>query len=244
MSLELFDSADCKHIVDEVLYGHSVRQLSCHGALCRVVTEGGCVGYAKKEALWDAPPLPPSAFRAAYRADVLKTPDVKAEKLFVLPRFSLITVLGTCGAFYRVRLLDGREGYVHRRHLLPPPDKATADAVCDTALSLLGVPYRFGGRSAVALDCSGLVSLSFGFHGVTLPRDTAKMHSLTEVERSAARRGDLVLFSEHVGLLLTPTRFLHASASVGYVSVASLDAAHPLYDARHAEDGYTVRRVL
>lgn len=142
-----------------------------------------------------------------------------------------------------MRLLDGRYGFVHPAHLSHLREK-TADNVCDTALSLLGVPYRFGGRSAVALDCSGLVSLSFGACGITLARNTRDLSALPTVSPARARRGDLVLFDGHVGLLLTRTAFVHASAAVGFVHVASLNSAHPLYDKVHCPHGYTFRRVL
>ncbi|MBR6530696.1 MAG: C40 family peptidase [Clostridia bacterium] len=242
--LEVYQEPEQKNVVDEVLYGHSVECLSFGSQICEVQTEGLTRGFVKTRALWDVVP-PPDLWRANYRADVLASPDIKSEKLFVLPRFSRVQVLALGEEFLTVRLFSGKIGYVHRAHLsLSVTELPTADAVCDTALSLLGTPYRWGGTSDLALDCSGLVFLAFSFWGVNLPRSTAQMHVLPEVSAQTARRGDLVLFDSHVGLLLTKTTFLHASAFTGFVAVSSLDPTHPLYDTRHAPAGYTIRRVL
>ncbi len=244
MVAELFEERALLHLSDEVLFGDSVFLLEDLGAVLRVRTREGLVGYSRADSFCEGQ-TSPSAFRVAYRADVLKEPNITAPKSFILPRFSRVAVEGREGEFWRVTLPDGTSGYVHLHHLLPPPDKAaTAEEVVSTALSLLGVPYRYGGRSAVALDCSGLVSLSFGFCGITLPRNTGDLHSLPEVEPRLCRRGDLVLFDSHVGIALTRTTFLHASASTGFVAVSSLQKSHPLFDSVHVPHGYTVRRVI
>lgn len=245
MVLEIFSDEERTHLSDEVLYGHSVGVLERRtDGLFRVVTEQGYVGFCDPSCLWDVD-AEKGAYRVHYRTDALASAEITATKVMTLPRFAHVSVEADCGAFYRVRLFDGREGYVHRAHLLPPKTgEATPDEVCDTALSLLGVPYRYGGRSAVALDCSGLVSLAFGFCGVVLPRDTADLTALPEVPAETERRGDLVLFDGHVGILLTRTRFVHASASFGFVAISSLDKRDPLYDSVHAPRGYSIRRVL
>ena len=245
MVLEVFSDEGREHLSDEVLYGHSVEVIERRtDGLVKVVTEQGLVGFCDPSCLWDVGP-DEFAYRVHYRTDVLSSAEIVAPKLMSLPRFARVSVESDRGAFYRVRLFDGREGFVHRAHLLPPKTgAATPDEACDVALSLLGVPYRFGGRSAVALDCSGLVSLAFGFCGVVLPRNTADLAVLPEVPVSMARRGDLVLFDGHVGLLLTPTRFVHASASFGFVAISSLDKSDPLYDSVHAPRGYSIRRVF
>lgn len=47
----------------------------------------------------------------------------------------------------------------------------TPAAVVDTARSLVGAPYKWGGHSPDrGFDCSGLVTYVFARHGVALPR--------------------------------------------------------------------------
>lgn len=244
MAAELFSNRDCLYLTDEVLYGHEVTVLESFGDVLLVKTEEGHEGFASASD-FSACEITDAPWRVAYRTDVLSARDITARKLFVLPRFARVCVLGREGDFFRVRLFDLREGFVHANHLLPPLVlPPSTEEIVSTALSLLGVPYRYGGRSAVALDCSGLVSLAFSFHGVTLPRNTGELHSLPEVEQHLCRRGDLILFDSHVGIALTRTTFLHASASMGFVAVSSLQKSHPLFDSVHVPHGFTVRRVL
>ena len=244
MVAEIYEEKGLLHLSDEVLFGDSVTLLEDLGEVLRVKTREGVVGYTRAEGV-SVGSRDPEAFFVAYRADVLKEPDVTAEKMFILPRFSRVTVVGRSGDFWCVDLSQNERGYVHLHHLVSPPKiEASAESGVSTALSLLGVPYRYGGRSAVALDCSGLVSLAFAFHGIILPRNTAEMRTLPEVEPRRCRRGDLILFDSHVGIALTRTTFLHASASMGFVAVSSLEKSHPLFDSVHVPQGYTVRRVL
>src|SRR5262249_49641227 len=82
-----------------------------------------------------------------------------------------------------------------------PPTRAELEraAVVSAAESLVGVPYRRGGRSRAGVDCSGLVLYSFAQAGLQgLPR------SAEDLERAAApeeladlRPGDLLFF--HLG---------------------------------------------
>lgn len=234
----------CRNLLDEVLYGHSVTLLEACGKLYRVLTAEGVVGYAAAQAFWQQE-ADESLYRVTYRTDVLTAPDVKAPKIRTLRRFSRVQVMGESGNFYRVRLFCGREGFVVRTHLgAADAFCCTADAVCDTALSFLGVPYRWGGRSAEGVDCSGLVSLCYGACGVLLPRDTASLHRLNAPAPTRACRGDLVLFPKHVGILLTAERFVHASAALGFVGISSLNGKDPLFDASHVQGGYRFLRVL
>ena len=71
------------------------------------------------------------------------------------------------------------------------------EVVVRAALSQLGVPYRWGGSTpGVALDCSGLVLVSYRAAGVELPRTTAGQIAVgVEVEPAGELvRGDLLFF--------------------------------------------------
>lgn len=240
--LSLYTEASCRHLADEVLFGEEVAVLYelPRGLVC-VRTENDYFGIAKRQELTDE-----TLFGEAYRivspaADVLPESTFDAPPLYTLPRFSRVRVQEKTRGFYRIALPERQSGFVFCGHAQKHLPRYSPDAVCDTALSFLGTPYRYGGRSSFGVDCSGLLCLAFGAHGVLLPRDTALMRGLCRKENKDARRGDIVLFQGHVGLLLTAERFVHASAAVGCVSIASLDPADPLFDAAHVAGGYSVR---
>jgi len=88
------------------------------------------------------------------------------------------------------------------------------DAVSIAEL-FLGTPYLWGGRGAGGIDCSGLVQIALAATGVAVPRDTDQQRA--HVGRELAdgdtlRRGDLVFFPGHVGLMVDDSRLLHANA--------------------------------
>jgi cell wall-associated NlpC family hydrolase len=108
----------------------------------------------------------------------------------------------------------------------------------------LGVPYRFGGSSPSGVDCSGFICNVFQSVDRVLPRTSGEQaQSGLGVPLAESRPGDLVFFNtsgegvSHVGIMIGPDQFVHASTSVG-VTVSSLN--EPYYRTRMM----FVRRVL
>ncbi|GLY14338.1 hypothetical protein Kisp01_13540 [Kineosporia sp. NBRC 101677] len=83
---------------------------------------------------------------------------------------------------------------------------ARGTSVLAVASRYLGVPYRYGGTTPIAWDCSGAMQYIFNQVGVALPRTAnQQMLAATRISRSEAQPGDLVFFSNggaayHVGL--------------------------------------------
>ena len=100
--------------------------------------------------------------------------------------------------------------------------KASRASVVAVAKRFVGLPYLWGGRSGLALDCSGLTGLVFGIHGVRLPRDADdQSHVGAAVSPAAARSGDLAFY----GPATAPTHVaLYVSAST---LIQAPSAAHP-----------------
>ena len=95
-----------------------------------------------------------------------------------------------------------------------------ADDYLKTAESFIGVPYLWGGTSALGLDCSGFVQQVYRLNGVALPRDADQQAMLgRRVEK--ARAGDLMFFGDqrvtHVALATSATEFIHAPMKGGVV---------------------------
>ncbi|MGP1353042.1 MAG: C40 family peptidase [Parasphingopyxis sp.] len=101
---------------------------------------------------------------------------------------------------------------------------AVDDAV-SVAESLVGAPYRLGGRSIEGIDCSGLVQLAFALAGHALQRDSDLQQATagTELDATASlQRGDLIFFPEHVGMMADTETLLHASGHKGAVCTEAL----------------------
>jgi hypothetical protein len=102
----------------------------------------------------------------------------------------------------------------------------------DTALSYLGVPYRFGGASPrTGFDCSGLVNHVFRqAFGLSLPRTAREIaRNGAAVARGELLPGDLVFFNtrgflnSHVGIYLGDSKFVHAPNARGRVRIDDMD---------------------
>lgn len=118
-----------------------------------------------------------------------------------------------------------------------PETQSTADysPVVDYALSLQGVPYRYGKSSPEeGFDCSGFVKHVYERHGIALPRTTRAMaQTLAPVAKNELHSGDLVFFNidgksfSHVGIYVDNDNFIHApSRRSGKVQVSSLKSRY------------------
>lgn len=108
-----------------------------------------------------------------------------------------------------------------------------ANAVLFRAMSLVGVPYRYGGNTPqTGFDCSGLVGYVFrDVADISLPRTSADIGKLKQPDVSLRnlQSGDLVLFAanrrvSHVGIYVGNGQFVHAPNSGGTVRLDRLDA--------------------
>ena len=136
-----------------------------------------------------------------------------------------VTVTGLDGDY--ARLASG--SFVFAAHLTEI-DTREPDFVA-VAERLLGTPYLWGGRTSLGLDCSGLVQTALAAAGIQAPRDSdmqeAQLGTAVEIkpDLSGLRRGDLVFWKGHVGIMLDPTRLLHATGHTMTVSIEPLAAA-------------------
>ncbi len=126
-----------------------------------------------------------------------------------------------------------------RRGSLPTMRPEVAGSLVGTALSNLGVRYRWGGTSRSGFDCSGFTTYVFRQHGKSLPRTSIEQSRVgASVSRGELKEGDLVFFKtrssrvSHVGIYKGNGKFVHASSGSGRVRVNSLNDRY--YAARYA----------
>lgn len=96
---------------------------------------------------------------------------------------------------------------------------ATGNEIVNTAKSLLGVRYQYGGTTPSGFDCSGYTSYVFKKHGVSLDRTAASQFaSGTSISKSNLQPGDLVFFNNlgrgatHVGIYIGGSNFISAES--------------------------------
>jgi Bacterial dipeptidyl-peptidase Sh3 domain/NlpC/P60 family len=167
----------------------------------------GYVGYVPTSALRDPGP-PPTHRVAALRTLVFPGPSIKLPPLEGLSFGCQLAVRRIEGAL----AVTDSNGFVPARHL-KPIDSNEPDFVV-VAERFLGVPYLWGGKSSLGLDCSGLVQLALTASGVACPRDSDMQERAlgAVVPLTELQRGDLVFWNDHVAIARDATTFIHANA--------------------------------
>jgi cell wall-associated NlpC family hydrolase len=199
------------------------------------------VGWLPTAALTAPGPMPTHRV-AALRTLVFASPDIKLPPVEALPFGAKLTI-----ARFADRMAVTPAGaFVPAVHLKPAGEyEAGFVAVAER---FLGVPYLWGGKTALGLDCSGLVQIALSACGVSCPRDSdmqemalgAPDHAAPEHYRS--KRGDLIFWKGHVAIARDHETLLHAHAF--HMAVAIEPIAEAVARIRASGSAITgVRRV-
>lgn len=262
-------------ISDEGLYGMPLLIIEECGDYYKVRTHYSYEGYVpKSDVIFKAEIGHQMVVNCRY-ADVLNVPKVQGIPFVNLTKGCLIEVTGEITNGYRkVVLLDGREGYIPDKFLMPklfPTDafeaKGTAAdeiawkaylkklldehfdgsekkfraAVTDTALEYMGTQYRWGGKSPLGIDCSGLTSTSYMLNGVLTYRDAKVVEGfpVKEIPRSAMKKGDLLYFAGHIAMYLGNDLYIHSTARTGSngVDINSFNPNNKQYYRKDLDEG-------
>lgn len=169
----------------------------------------GYVGWVR------AADLSPDCASSTHAVAVLRTfafarPDLKSPPLVTLSLTSKVAATESDGKWSKI----AHGGWVYTAHL-----RALSGSASDwvgEAERFLGAPYLWGGKDGFGLDCSGLVQTAMASAGISAPRDAdmqeAAVGTPVTIDLGSLRRGDLVFWKGHVGVMLDASRLLHANA--------------------------------
>jgi cell wall-associated NlpC family hydrolase len=221
--------------INTLLYGESITAHKQKGQVAKItVDHDGYEGFIDAELLAEHRPKTHKVI--VPMTHLYETPDFKNEPF--VPLYMLSPVHATSDkkdGF--VKLGNGK--WIFEEHLGSIDD--THMDFAEMALKFLYTPYAWGGRTAAGIDCSGLVQLCLNAAGLPCPRDTKdqiKVYGENVDPSGKLRRGDLVFFERHVGIMLDSTLIVNATSRHMATVVEELTAVS------HAYNGIiAVRRV-
>lgn len=183
----------------------------------------GYVGYVNGNAL--SPHMVTPTHRVAVPSTFMY-PDANLKSLpaITLTLNAQVRVVAESGAFSQL----SNNRFVFSAHL-KPAGEVERDFVA-VAEMFRHVPYYWGGKSVQGLDCSGLVQLALEACGRPSLRDSDMQEqtlgeTLLVNDLDALKRGDLVFWNGHVGIMTDDRTLLHANGHHMMV------VAEPLKDA-------------
>ncbi|MFK7839114.1 MAG: NlpC/P60 family protein [Bdellovibrionales bacterium] len=232
-SVVMTDTAEMiAEATNELLFGEQVEVIGRDDdewVECRVLHDGytGFVPHGELDTEITAPTHKISNIRGfAYTEADYKSPPVRS-----LSFGSPLSVFMEENGY--ALLMQG--GWVPLEHITPiethEPD------IVKTAEKFIGIPYLWGGRTSIGLDCSALVQLSLAEAGVKSPRDSKdqiesvgdKIEFGDTIAYATLQRGDLVFFDGHVGIMVDDKYIINATARHMCVVVEELDVVSEAY---------------
>ena len=203
--------------------------------------QDGYVGYVPESGLSRGAPQPTHRVQTL-QASIYHSPSLKTPTYGALGFGSLVHVIAETEGYAKIDGTGAEEEWLARPQIRPLLDPEP-DWVA-VAERFLGIPYIWGGRSGQGLDCSGLVQLALQAAGHDCPRDSDMQRAglgRTLGGEEATKRGDLIFWRGHVGIVSGPNQLLHANAHHMRVATEPLDAA--LERIGKAEFGQVTRRA-
>jgi cell wall-associated NlpC family hydrolase len=228
----------------EILYGEAVTvyETSDEGWCWGQSETDGYVGFLPARALGSLTRAPTHRV-SALRTFVYPHRTIKSPVLAALSMGCLLTIHQIADEF--AETADG--GFVFARHLVPIAHRA-ADFVT-VAEQFVNVPYLWGGRTSLGLDCSALVQLSLAAVGLRAPRDSDMLEREvgtalpTGNGLSSLQRGDLIFWKGHVGIMQDDRTLLHANGYHMSVVSENMHVAIHRIEAAGAGSFTTVKRL-
>ncbi len=236
--------------VDENLYGYEVEVLEqFENDFSKVRTHYGYEGFIQnRNLIFDKQKI--DEFKNAKQmiikhtaVDVRNKDKVQGVTLLTLTKGCLVTVYDENDGWVKTKLIDGRIGYIRKKFLDSIVELQNYEIFTDvqiaefrksvvkTAFEYMETQYKWGGKSKLGIDCSGLCSIAYLLNGVIIYRDAKIVdeYPVKQIEFEKLEIGDLIYFPGHIAMYIGNDEYIHSSAQNDGVYINSLDKTSEKY---------------
>jgi cell wall-associated NlpC family hydrolase len=214
--------SDNKYLETELLAGDSLLLLARKGDWAHIRAERDAYEGFVRSSLISSQFLEPTHRVSALHTVALNKPNLHSSSGIELWMNSQLTIVSSKGKFVEAKGF----GWIPAHHLALLGEYENDPAA--VALRFVGVPYRLGGSTSACLDCSALSQMAFLACGIRIPRNSGQQRVWQngpvtyDLNPNEIRRGDLVFWSRHVGIMISGTEMVHANADTMDVSAEEL----------------------
>ncbi|MEX0273140.1 MAG: NlpC/P60 family protein [Flavobacteriaceae bacterium] len=175
---------------------------------------------------------------------------------------AILRLVNETDAHYQVGFPDGRMAFVKKEEGQPFNQwldslPYSREHLVNTAKTLVGAPYLWGGTSTKGVDCSGFTKTIYFMNGMIIPRDASQqVHTGISIDSirnfENLQQGDLLFFGRkatdstnekvvHVGMWIGNDEFIHSS---GRVKIGSVNPDAENYDPYNLDRYLRTKRLL
>ena len=170
----------------QVMMGTPLQVLEKKGGWTRAITPEGYISWVSSGSITYMDKAEFDAYQAAKKvivttkyATMYEGPSANSQMVSDVVWGNILLDKGTQGAWQKVAISDGREGYVLKSDVTEfnkwlDSRNPTAENIIATAKQFIGVPYMWGGTSIKAVDCSGFCKSTYFLNGIVLARDASQ----------------------------------------------------------------------
>jgi len=227
----------------QALHGWTVEVLLEQELWAFVRQTSGYLGWMYRPYLTNVGPPPSTHMVYKPVAELLAEPQRAAPLVGRVVAGTAVAVTAVQKDWAQLSLANEQRGWVPQVFLrpldeMPRDENGRRQTIVQTARTFMGVPYLWGGGTALGIDCSAFAQLTHRLAGLEIPRDADMQFGAGKPIEPPFQPGDLFFFGSerghraisHVGISLGGWRTIHSSRSRNGVYIDDVQQASYLRD--------------
>ena len=223
-------------LIDEALMGWPIQILEEKGNFYHINTFYNYMAYVEKTDITQNVNFEPNHVIIKNFADISQGETVQHRTITTLPFGAYVCVLKGGEKYSQILMANGETGFIRTQFLKPytiplltlpfQQDKESLrQNIVSDSLRYMETQYRWGGKTPIGIDCSGLTFMCYLLNGIIIYRDAVMKEGfpIKEIQKESLQKADLIFWKGHVGMYIGDGLFIHSSDGNGGVAIDELE---------------------